>query len=200
MPMSPIDVLGYAASAMVLATFCMRTMIPLRTFAIGSNVLFVAYGYVDHIYPVMALHVILLPINVARFLQVQRLAAGIRKSSSDLSIIELLPFMRVRPIRAGEVLIHKGDVADRLFYLAKGTVRIKEIDKLVGAGTLVGEIGIFAPERTRTATAIAQTDCITYELTEQRARQLYFEHPAFGLGVLQLIIRRLLENLQRENK
>jgi CRP-like cAMP-binding protein len=108
--------------------------------------------------------------------------------------------MKVMPIRAGEVLIHKGDLADRLFYLVKGTLKIREIDKLVDPGTLVGEIGIFAPERTRTATVVAQTDCITYELTEQRARQLYFEHPAFGFAVLQLIIRRLLENLQRQNK
>jgi len=200
MTMSPTDVLGYLASAAVLATFCMRTMIPLRAFAIGSNVLFAAYGYLDHIYPVMALHVILLPINVARFAQVRRLVAGMRESASDISIDELLPFMKVRPIQAGEVLIRKGDLADRLFYLVKGTLRIREIDKLVDAGTLVGEIGIFAPERTRTATVVAQTDCITYELTEERARQLYFEHPAFGFAVLQLIIRRLLENLRRENK
>ena len=58
MTMSPTDILGYLASAAVLATFCMRTMIPLRTFAIGSNVLFAAYGYLAHIYPVMALHLI----------------------------------------------------------------------------------------------------------------------------------------------
>src|SRR5262249_18626174 len=77
---------------------CMRTMIPLRAFAIGSNVLFAAYGYLDHIYPVMALHVILLPINVARFAQVRRLVAGMRESASDISIDELLPFMKVRPI------------------------------------------------------------------------------------------------------
>src|SRR5215468_9913332 len=103
MTMSSTDVLGYLASAAVLATFCMRTMIPLRAFAIGSNLLFAAYGYLDHIYPVMVLHVILLPINVARFAQVRRLVAGMRESASDISIDELLPFMKVRPIQAGEV-------------------------------------------------------------------------------------------------
>ena len=35
-----IDLLGYAASATVLATFCMNTMIPLRATAILSNILF----------------------------------------------------------------------------------------------------------------------------------------------------------------
>ena len=44
-----MDLLGYAASAAVLATFCMSTMIPLRILALVSNILFMAYGYVDNL-------------------------------------------------------------------------------------------------------------------------------------------------------
>ena len=58
-----LDVLGYAASCAVLATFLSRTMVPLRLIAIVSNVLFLLYGYFDHILPVMLLHMALLPIN-----------------------------------------------------------------------------------------------------------------------------------------
>jgi len=61
-----IDALGYAASVAVLATFLMRTMLPLRVVAIASNVLFLAYGYLAHIPPVLFLHAALLPINVMR--------------------------------------------------------------------------------------------------------------------------------------
>jgi predicted ABC-type exoprotein transport system permease subunit len=64
MPMA--DWLGYAASLAVLTTFLMRTMQPLRLVAILSNVLFVAYGYIDHIQPVFLLHLTLLPINLWR--------------------------------------------------------------------------------------------------------------------------------------
>lgn len=60
------NVLGYAASCAVLATFLMRTMVPLRLVAILSNVLFLTFGYLQHIYPVFFLHVALLPINVWR--------------------------------------------------------------------------------------------------------------------------------------
>lgn len=60
------DLLGYAASAAVLATFLMRSMVPLRLVAILSNLLFLSYGYVEHIHPVFLLHIALLPINVAR--------------------------------------------------------------------------------------------------------------------------------------
>jgi hypothetical protein len=61
--MSFVDVLGYAASAAVLATFCMSTMIALRIVALVSNVLFIAYGFVDHLRPVFLLHAILFPVN-----------------------------------------------------------------------------------------------------------------------------------------
>jgi hypothetical protein len=60
------DLLGYAASCAVLATFLMRTMVPLRLIAILSNVLFLVFGYAQHIYPVFFLHVALLPINTWR--------------------------------------------------------------------------------------------------------------------------------------
>src|SRR5271169_1379032 len=46
----------------------MRTMVPLRLIAILSNILFLLFGYIEHIYPVFFLHVALLPINTWRLL------------------------------------------------------------------------------------------------------------------------------------
>ena len=69
--MSSTDLLGYAASAMVLATFCMSSMLSLRLVAIGSNVLFILFGFAAHIHPVLLLHVVLLPVNVARLIQIR---------------------------------------------------------------------------------------------------------------------------------
>ncbi len=60
------DMLGYAASCAVLASFLMRTMVSLRLVAILSNVLFAAFGYIQNIHPVLFLHMVLLPINVWR--------------------------------------------------------------------------------------------------------------------------------------
>jgi CRP/FNR family transcriptional regulator, cyclic AMP receptor protein len=62
------EMLGYAASCAVLATFLMRTMIPLRLVAILSNILFLGFGYIQNIHPVLFLHLALLPINVWRLL------------------------------------------------------------------------------------------------------------------------------------
>ena len=63
------DILGYTASAAVLATFCMNTMRALRILALVSNVLFISYGYFDSLYPVLVLHAILLPMNLLRLMQ-----------------------------------------------------------------------------------------------------------------------------------
>jgi len=65
------NLLGYAASCAVLVTFLMRTMAPLRFVAILSNVLFLSYGYIEQIYPVFFLHVVLLPINCWRLCSFQ---------------------------------------------------------------------------------------------------------------------------------
>ncbi|MDO9713208.1 hypothetical protein [Paracraurococcus lichenis] len=42
--MLPPDAIGYLASGLVLATFCMRHMGPLRATALCSNVAFIAYA------------------------------------------------------------------------------------------------------------------------------------------------------------
>ncbi len=70
------EVLGYAASCAVLATFLMRSMVPLRLVAILSNVLFIGFGYLQHIYPVFFLHVALLPINTWRLIATETVLAA----------------------------------------------------------------------------------------------------------------------------
>jgi hypothetical protein len=79
------NLLGYAASIAVLATFLMPTMLPLRLVAIMSNVLFVAYGYAAHIPPVMFLHLTLLPINSVRLLTMRNCASTPHRDDASLA-------------------------------------------------------------------------------------------------------------------
>ena len=57
------DTLGYLASALVIAAFCMRDIVPLRIAALGSNIAFLAYGIALGLGPVWSLHAVLLPVN-----------------------------------------------------------------------------------------------------------------------------------------
>ena len=74
--MSGHDPIGYAAALLVLATFCMRGMVALRSVAIASNVAFIAYGALADIHPVLALHLVLLPVNVLRLAEALGLSAS----------------------------------------------------------------------------------------------------------------------------
>jgi hypothetical protein len=73
------DLIGYAASLAVLASFTMRSMVPLRLAAILSNILFISFGYIAHIHPVLLLHTVLLPINIARLAALWRDDVTIRR-------------------------------------------------------------------------------------------------------------------------
>ena len=119
-----VDFLGYAASATVLATFCMSTMIPLRITALVSNILFGVFGAWAHIYPVMILHLILFPVNAVRLVQIRHLVQGITSlQGTDLSIENLLPFMVHRRYRAGDTLTRKGERTRAIMYLTYCAMR-----------------------------------------------------------------------------
>jgi len=64
-----VDLLGYAAAALVLLAFSLRSLIALRVVAIASNVTFIAYASAAHVWPVLVLHAALLPINGWRLRQ-----------------------------------------------------------------------------------------------------------------------------------
>ena len=105
--------------------------------------------------------------------------------------------MKRRRLVAGEMLVRKGDKADKLYYLLDGELEVVELNKILTPGAIIGEIGVFAPKQTRTATVKCRVDCNVYELTEHKAKELYFQDRSFGFAVLQLIIARLVENNER---
>jgi hypothetical protein len=69
--MSWINLLGFAAALAVLTSFCMTAIVSLRSMAIASNLLFILYGMLGHIYPVLLLHLTLLPINLIKLRRFQ---------------------------------------------------------------------------------------------------------------------------------
>jgi hypothetical protein len=66
---SPVDLLGYAASALVLWAFSLRSLVALRAVAITSNLAFIGYALAAHLPPVLLLHAALLPVNLWRLWQ-----------------------------------------------------------------------------------------------------------------------------------
>src|ERR1700721_2195420 len=78
-----IDFIGFSAAFTVLASFCMTTIVALKTLALLSNVLFILYGLCAHIYPVLILHIILFPLNSIKLSRIKTHLA--RKSLNPAS-------------------------------------------------------------------------------------------------------------------
>jgi CRP/FNR family transcriptional regulator, cyclic AMP receptor protein len=195
MMMTWVEVVGYLASALVFATFCMKTMIPLRVAAIFSNIAFIVYASYFPLYPILILHSVLLPMNVWRTVEVLRLIRRVNAAAKgDLSVDWLRPFMKEVRHKAGDVLFGRGDHGDCFYMVLNGQVRVQELDHVAGPGDVVGEIALFAPDHRRTQTVRCLTDASLLSISEKDLAQLCFQRPAVSFYLLRLITYRLAAN------
>lgn len=193
-----VDGIGYLASLLVFCTFYMKTMLPLRCVAIASNIAFMTYGLVGGVYPVFALHVLLLPLNCLRLHQMRGLIRRVREASrADVPSEWLIPLMTRRTLAKGDVLFRAGDVGNSMHLILAGSVRIVEIGVILSSGSLLGEMGVFGPNHRRTGTAVCETEVEIGSITDEQAVQLYYQNPAFGFHLLRLVVQRVLENERR---
>jgi len=203
---TPIGLLAVAsaiaASALVVSSHFVKTMIPLRWLGVGGNIGFFIYGALYPSYVMMMLHAVLLPINIYRASEMVRLARRARAASAagDVTGVWLQPYMKKNRMKAGEVLFRKGDPASHMYFLAEGRIEFVEIQTTMEPGRIFGEIAFFAPDNRRTLTARCIDDCLVLAINGSTVKQLYFQNPAFGFEVVSLIARRLSTDVQRLEK
>jgi len=189
---------SFFASIFVVATFSMRTMVPLRVFAILTNMVLIATAIPIHNYPAMLLHSVLLPFNVYRLHQMLQLVRDVKKSvNSDLSMEWLKPFMTERKCKAGEVLFYKDEKADSMYYIVSGRYRLVESGIELPVGAIVGEFGMLSPENVRTQTLECIQGGRILSVSYDQVEQLYVQNPSFGFYFLKLVTARLFENIER---
>jgi hypothetical protein len=192
------DWIGYIAALLVFVTFWMKTMVALRMAGIASNFLFIAYGYLVSAYPPLVLHICLLPLNLMRLREMLQLTKRVEAAAQgDLNMNWIKPFTTTRHMRAGEIMFHKGDTADRLFIIVTGRCRLAESGIEIAPSAVVGELALISPDKTRTQTLECTQSGQLLEITYGQIKQLYFQNPAFGFFFLELASRRLFENIKR---
>jgi len=191
-----VDVAGYVAAVLVFLTFYMKTMIPLRLVGICSNCVFIIYAYFGPLYPVLILHIFLLPLNLLRLREMLRLTKQVSAATrADLSMDWLKPFTSTRQLETGDVLFRKGDRADAMFFIVSGAYRLVEIGVQLPQGQVVGELGLLAPDQARTQTLECTASGEVLQITYEQVKQLYYQNPQFGFYFLQLTTKRLFENI-----
>jgi CRP/FNR family transcriptional regulator, cyclic AMP receptor protein len=196
--MNATEMAGYLAAFLVFLTFYMKTMVPLRVVGICSNCIFIAYGYLGGLHPVLILHLILLPLNGLRLREMLRLVRTVRvvtQGDLKMDMDWLKPFTSVGRFKCGDVLFRKGDVADAMSFIVSGRFRLVELGKDIFSGQIVGELGLLAPDQLRTQTLQCIESGEMLQITYEQVKQLYYQNPQFGFYFLQLSTRRLFENI-----
>ena len=188
------ELVGLAAAIASLYAANSRTIIPLRIAAIVANALAMTYSFLHGTYPTFLLNAVLLPLNAWRLHGMLKLVRDIgRAAKSDLNAEWLLPYMRPKTFKAGDIMMKRGEYAHGAFYVTAGQVELIELGKTVGPGSLLGEIGLFTSDGLRVATARCKTDVEAARIDYDQFKELYFQNPEFGFRLLHLIVARLQE-------
>ena len=189
---------GFIGAGLMVTSYLMKSMLPLRVVALVACLFLVLYGYLAAAMPTLLLYGALIPINIKKTLQIKKLVKAIENAKSDTPISEwLLPNMTRRTAKAGTMLWQKGDVAKEMLYLESGSLRLVEYDELLPPGSLVGEIGLFAPDNVRTLTLECASDCTLYSLSAEGMARLYYQNPKLGFHVMRLIVARLMNDADK---
>jgi hypothetical protein len=191
-----VSLMGYFAAILVGCTFYMKTTIPLRIFAIASNFCFITYAVFHHpvLYPVLILHTFLLPLNITRLVQLKKLIKEAKSEvSKDKSFDWLIPYMKKEVFKRGSVLFQRGEPNSKLYLIQQGRVILPEINRIVGPGEMIGEIGVLSPHKLATTTALCEDDLHVLTIHETQVLALYYQNPNFGLYLLQILMKRFID-------
>lgn len=191
-------VLGFIGAALMVASYLMKSMMPLRLVALAANVFLVAYAIINQSWPTMALYLAMIPINLKKVNEIRKLVAAMATARADTPVADwLLPHMTRRQARAGDVLWRKGDASTEMVYVHSGELLLVEHDTVLGPGSLVGEIGLFSPDNQRTGSIACRTDCTLYSLSSEGVAKLYFQNPKLGFHLMRLVVERLRRDAER---
>ena len=118
-------------------------------------------GVLGHVYPVMLLHIALLPLNLWRLNQLLQLTRLIENASAASPSLDWLkPFFRRKSAKVGDVLFRLGDPAVELLFILSGQFRAIEADAVLQPGDVIGELGLITRGKSEHRRLCARkTDC-----------------------------------------
>ncbi len=190
------DYVGWFAAGLTMLTYSQKTMLPLRLSGISANLCFIVWSVSSGIYPTLALHSVLLPLNLYRLLQILLMKRRARdaRTGKPFSLDWIRPLVETVVLPDGSYVFRKGDPPDKLYYVASGTVRFPEFGKRAGAGEMFGEVAFFTQQRERTGSAVCEGRCELLALDESDFTRLFLQNPSFNLHVARVIAARLADD------
>jgi hypothetical protein len=188
-----VEAIAAASAAACLTAAYAKTMIPLRAALVAASLLAMIYGVVQGNVLIVAFAAALIALNAWRLHEMLKLIRDINAAArSDMNADWLLPYTRPKHFKAGHILMQRGEYATAAHYIVSGEVEIDELNKTFGKGTLLGEIGLFAPDGRRVMSVRCTTNVETAVIDYDQFKELYFANPQFGFRLLHLVVARLL--------
>ena len=110
---------------------------------------------------------------------------------SAARIASIAGLLRPERVETGEVVVHKGDAADRMYFVLSGELEVATAGGpvLMGAGDYFGEMGLIE-RTTRSATVTARTECTLLTLMDRDFWALIETQPELEAQVRANIARR----------
>ena len=191
--MAIVEVLGWAAALLTFLTYSQKTMLRLRVLAILSNICFVIWSLDNGIYPTLALHVMLFPMNVWRLFEILRMKhRAVAARENRLGPLDWLrPLAKTVTFEAGDFIFHKGDRPDHLYYLVEGEVAFDDVHATAGAGEIFGEVAFLTSQKARTSSARCTGRCVVMALDAADLATMSLQDPAFNIYIMRVIAERL---------
>jgi SulP family sulfate permease len=115
---------------------------------------------------------------------------------------ELIEIMTERRMEPGEVLIRAGEIADDVFFIGEGRVRVQiTLDsgrvlrlRTMTHGAVVGEIAFYLGQE-RTADVVVETPSVIYGLTSEQLDALERDDPTLAILAHRILAGNLSEKL-----
>ncbi|MFC1477858.1 cyclic nucleotide-binding domain-containing protein [Candidatus Margulisiibacteriota bacterium] len=137
-----------------------------------------------------------------KFLRKTELFAGIK--ALDLEDIARIMFMQIED--DGEIICKEGDEGNELYIVHSGKVDVikkengkEKVVATIGVGACVGEMAILGKTK-RTATLRANGDVELLVIREDQFEGILRSHPDVDITLLHLLVRRLTNFQEREEK
>ena len=100
---------------------------------------------------------------------------------------------QTKTLRAGEIIFKAGDPANEFYVIRKGKVAVRLGNRtldILGEGEIFGEMSLI-DSGPRSATVVAETDCVVVPVSEKQFLFMTSEAPYFALSIMRILVERL---------
>ena len=100
---------------------------------------------------------------------------------------------QTRAVKSGDVIFKAGEPGSEFFIIQEGTVSVRLGNRSIetlGRGEIFGEMAL-VDAKPRSATIVAETDCVLVPISEKQFVLMVREAPYFALSVMRVLAQRL---------